>query len=380
MTFGAGVGSCMYAAFKALSNIVSAILSILVYVIFLCVSKKVAPQEKTVGKRSGSGRISGRAKDAPNVGKKIIKGIVLNEENDERVQRVVRAEFTPFEIETKRSIGRRFCGKRVDRIAMDIVRGGRRLDRLGGVSLLTLVGMIGLVLSWCATFKYLPPPLVHCGVLAVPNCVVTTILLQETLMRRLIGRFETFYLLCNIAGIFVSLGRLLWDYRIATLAYALPDLLLSVFLDASPMAYRHRIYIMHWALILVTLLLTQYLLFNESTELTYGFKIGKIEWSVPITHVASSCNINMILLSGQSLHRIFAKPHCMVLLTAPVQSVKLPDSIVDLEKNLSTFIVEEVAEEDREEEEEETKSGTVEERTKTFVLPGKSPPHTKGPP
>ena len=126
------------------------------------------------------------------------------------------------------------------------------------------------------------------------------IVLNRVIVRKLLKNFTFWYLLFNIFGVFISLGRLFWDFRIMTLAFAFPNLTLAIFLDALPYAYRYRTWISFWSLNLITLCLTQYIIFSHAPDIEYAVHISDtIQFAVPVTHVASSCNINMIILSVQ---------------------------------------------------------------------------------
>ena len=175
-------------------------------------------------------------------------------------------------------------------------------------------------LNRAASLKKMPQEFVLFGLLSMPNCIVYVvcslftfdrlliiikniryyIVLNRVIVRKLLKNFTFWYLLFNIFGVFISLGRLFWDFRIMTLAFAFPNLTLAIFLDALPYAYRYRTWISFWSLNLITLCLTQYIIFSHAPDIEYAVRISDtIQFAVPVTHVASSCNINMIILSVQ---------------------------------------------------------------------------------
>ena len=154
------------------------------------------------------------------------------------------------------------------------------------------------------------------------------IVLNRVIVRKLLKNFTFWYLLFNIFGVFISLGRLFWDFRIMTLAFAFPNLTLAIFLDALPYAYRYRTWISFWSLNLITLCLTQYIIFSHAPDIEYAVRISDtIQFAVPVTHVASSCNINMIILSVQFMFSLSTSPESFVILSSPMESLKVDSDV-----------------------------------------------------
>jgi len=179
-----------------------------------------------------------------------------------------------------------------------------------------------------AALELVPYPCIALGVLSIPNCIVYYVVLNRVLVLKLLKNFTFWYLLFNILGVFISLGRLFWDFRIVTLLFAFPNLTLAIFLDALPYAYRYRTWVSFWSLNLITLCLTQYIIFTHSMDIEYSIRIDDdIQIAVPVTHVASSCNINLLILSAQFMFTLMTSPNSLVILHSPLESAKVDSDI-----------------------------------------------------
>ena len=192
------IGTLMFSITSLITKLLGVIFDFLVYVITFG-KHKFRSSSKVAAVKTDS------ATKAEEVFEKELPEIFAKDKNKDLFDRgdktrVVVPTFRFFPIETKDTIGKRLFGERVDSFAMSIIRGGMKHNRLRGMSLLSLVGIVGLGLSWAASLKAMPEEFVLFGMLSMPNCIVYYIVLNRVIVRKLLKNFTFWYLLFNISA------------------------------------------------------------------------------------------------------------------------------------------------------------------------------------
>lgn len=257
--------------------------------------------------------------------------------DSDKLSRLVRPSAGAFTCTTKDTLGLHLLGGKADRWAMNMVRGRKHAHgKMGvpGMSLLALLGWAGMVTSWLATFGLIHIYFVFCGSLVLPYCLVNYILLNWLICKKLLLTFQVWYMLCNIIGVLVSLGTIFGgNLRILTLIFMFPNLLLALFLDGLPFAFRTRIWVSYWFMNITSLVITQCIsYFREGVvsgpETNWDYRLVlPFGNSVEVLHVASSCNINLLVLSVNLLICLLQRPNCFVMLTSSMECIKVSGDV-----------------------------------------------------